>query len=64
MGVQVCESYGFQRNYIGTDSRTDPADPPGWSDLAERNVISAAGAGVVFYGPGLTDPNWSGSPGF
>jgi hypothetical protein len=56
-GVHVIESVGFQHDYIGTDSRADPIDPAGWTDIAERNIISAAAAGVVFWGPGNTDPS-------
>jgi hypothetical protein len=56
-GVHVIESLGFQHDYIGTDSRADPIDPAGWTEIAERNIISAAAAGVVFWGPGNTDPS-------
>jgi hypothetical protein len=54
-GVLVAESTGFQHDFIGTDSRTDPTDPPGWSDLAERNIISATGEGVKLVGVGSGD---------
>jgi hypothetical protein len=57
-GVSVNESSGLQQDYIGTDGQgAVPADPASWSDLAERNIISANGGGVVFHGPGVTDPS-------
>jgi hypothetical protein len=55
-GVDIVESSGFQHDYVGTDSRTDPTDPPGWNDLAERNIISAAGQGMHVTGPNVPDP--------
>jgi hypothetical protein len=56
-GVHLIETLGFQHDYIGTDSRADPIDPPGWTYVADRNILSAAAAGVVFWGPGNTDPS-------
>ncbi len=56
-GLTLVESSGFQHDYIGTDSRTDPTDPPGWSDLAERNIISATGQGMHIIGSDFSDPS-------
>ena len=59
VGVEVDESYGFQHDSIGTDSGDFV------TGLGERNVISAAAAGVAFYGPRWLGPdpfNSVGSP--
>jgi hypothetical protein len=50
IGVEVHESTGFQRDFIGANSGD------ALTGFGERNLLSAAGAGVAFYGPGLTDP--------
>lgn len=50
VGVAIEETTGFLTNFIGTDS-------DGSSDLAERNILSAAGGGVALYGPGVASIN-------
>ena len=55
-GVTLVESSSFLHNYIGTDSRADATDPLGWSDLAERNIISATGQGLHITGYDTPDP--------